>query len=83
MVAILIKKKTIATVQVIYQMPAYQTILKEFIWQTEDVTPEFPRIGKFIKYWDENIEGLINSYYVYDHGLDQRVRHVDRRYSLN
>ena len=53
------------------------------MWQTEDITPEFPRIGKFIKYWDENIEGLIRDIYVYDHGIEQKVRHVDRRYRLN
>tara|TARA_B100001559_G_C16486192_1_gene616163 strand:+ start:156 stop:407 length:252 start_codon:yes stop_codon:yes gene_type:complete len=83
MSAIIIKKRTVASVQVIYYMPDYKNILNEFVWQTEDITPEFPRIGKFIKYWDENIEGLIRDIYVYDHGIEQKVRHVDRRYRLN
>ena len=82
MSAIIIKKRTVASVQVIYYMPDYKNILNEFVWQTEDQIPEFPRITKFLDYWDKNIDGPIKEVYIYDQGQGE-VRVVDRRYKLN
>jgi len=41
-------------------MPDYRHILQQFIWQTMDVSPEFPRMNKFLHYWEHNIEGPIH-----------------------
>ena len=78
MANIVIKKWTVASVQVVYHIPDYIHILNEFVWQTEDQIPEFPRITQFLDYWDKNIDGPI----IYDHGSSQ-VRHVDRRFKIN
>ena len=79
---ITIKKWTVATVQVVYYIPAYVHIVNEFMWQTEDTLPEYPRISKFLDYWDKNIDGPIKEVYIYDQG-QSRVRLVDRRMKLN
>lgn len=79
---ITIKKWTVATVQVVYYIPDYIHIVNEFMWQTEDTLPEYPRITKFLDYWDKNIEGPIKEVYIYDQGTS-RVRLVDRRMKLN
>ncbi len=79
---ITIKKWTVATVQVVYYIPDYVHIVNEFMWQTEDTLPEYPRITKFLDYWDKNIEGPIKEVYIYDQGTS-RVRLVDRRMKLN
>jgi uncharacterized protein Usg len=42
----------------------------------------YPRITKFLDYWDKNIDGPIKEAYIYDHGIS-KVRHVDRRYKFN
>ena len=47
-------------VNVLYWMPDYNNILQQFIWQTEDVVPEYPRVHKFLNYWQENIEAVIS-----------------------
>ena len=52
------------------------------MWQTEDTLPEYPRISKFLDYWDKNIDGPIKEVYIYDQG-QSRVRVVDRRMKLN
>ena len=57
MAHIKIRKWTIATVQVIYFIPDHLHILNEFMWQTEDELPEYPRIKRFLDYWDKNIDG--------------------------
>ena len=79
---ITIKKWTVATVQVVYYIPDHLHIINEFMWQTEDQLPEYPRITRFLDYWDKNIDGPIKEVYIYDQGTS-RVRVVDRRMKLN
>ncbi len=78
------KNWTIATVQVVYYIPDYLHIVNEFAWQTEDTRPYYPRIKRFLDYWDKNIDGPIKETYIYDHDIiNPHVRVVDRRYMLN
>jgi uncharacterized protein Usg len=77
-----IRKWTVASVQVVYYIPDYLNIVNEFIWQTEDQLPEYPRITRFLDYWDKNIDGPIKEVYIYDHE-EAKVRHVDRRLKIN
>ena len=58
-------KNTIVTVNVFYWMPDYQYILQQFIWQTDDVRPEYPRVHKFLNYWHDNIEAVIEEIEIY------------------
>lgn len=55
---ILIKEEII--VNVLYWMPDYNNILQQFMWSTEDVVPEYPRVKKFLNFWHENIEAVIS-----------------------
>ena len=50
----------LVTIKVIYHMPDYINVLNEFVWQTHDILPKFPRTHKFIKFWNYNIDGPIN-----------------------
>ena len=77
-----IHKWTVATVQVVYYIPDYLHIVNEFVWQTDDQLPEYPRITRFLDYWDKNIDGPIKEAYIYDHSIS-KVRHVDRRFKFN
>ena len=56
--------------------------MNEFLWQTDDQRPDFPRIGRFLNYWDKFIDGPIKEVYIYDHE-EHNVRVVDRRYKIN
>ena len=82
MTHIIIKKWTVASVQVVYYIPDYLHIVNEFVWQTDDQIPDYPRIERFLEYWDKNIDGPIKEVYIYDHGIS-KVRHVDRRFKIN
>ena len=61
----IILKNTIVTVNVLYWMPDYQNILQQFIWQTDDVIPEYPRVHKFLNYWYDNIDAVISEIEIY------------------
>ena len=53
-------RNTIVTINVLYWMPDYTHILQEFIWQTADISPEYPRVHRFLNYWHDNIEAVIS-----------------------
>ena len=59
-------RNTIVTLNVLYWMPDYTHILQEFIWQTADVRPEYPRVHKFLNYWHDNIEAVISEVKIAD-----------------
>ena len=61
----LIRPKVIATVEVLYWMPDYHNILQEFIWQTADIKPEFPRVHLFLNFWHDNIDAVISEVNIY------------------
>ena len=62
----IIVKNTIVTIKVLYWMPDYEHILQEFIWQTADVRPEYPRVHRFLNYWHNNIEAVISEVNIAD-----------------
>ena len=59
-------RNTIVTLNVLYWMPDYTHILQEFIWQTSDVRPEYPRVHRFLNYWHDNIEAVISEVKIAD-----------------
>ena len=59
-------RNTIVTVNILYWMPDYKHILQQFIWQTADVRPEYPRVHRFLNYWHDNIEAVISEVIIAD-----------------
>ena len=57
----IIKRKSLVTLNITYYRLDYRSILQEFIWQTMDVKPKYPRVQKFLNYWHENIDAVIAS----------------------
>ena len=60
----MILDERLTTVQIYYWMPDHQSLLQEFLWQTVDYDPEFPRIRRFIDHWHANIEARIEAIYL-------------------
>lgn len=55
----IIKRKEIVIVNVLYYRCDYKNLLQSFVWETEDVVPEIPRVHMFLNYWKNNIEAII------------------------
>ncbi len=49
------------TAEITYRMPDHPSLLQKFIWQNMDLHPEFPELRRFLRYWEENIEGRLHS----------------------
>jgi uncharacterized protein Usg len=52
----------LTTIHLLYYFPDYQHLLQQFMWQTLDLSPKFPRIQQFLNYWKINIPARIKDY---------------------
>lgn len=50
---------TLVTVNVLYYMPDHRNLVNEFLWQTMDVSPRYPRIERFLDHWRREIDAVI------------------------
>jgi uncharacterized protein Usg len=64
-----LRGERLTTAQVIYYMPDSPSLLQEFVWQTLDLAPEFPRVHRFLDFWRREIEAVIHSVTVASAGL--------------
>jgi uncharacterized protein Usg len=51
----------LTTALVTYHMPDYPDLLQDLVWQTHDLHPTFPRLRKFLDYWQYSVEGRLHS----------------------
>jgi uncharacterized protein Usg len=49
----------LVTVLILYHLPDHRSLLNEFVWQTQDVAPRYPRVGAFLDHWRREIEAVI------------------------
>ena len=49
------------TAEILYRLPDHPKFLQSFLWQTEDLAPQFPELTKFLDFWEREIEGRIHS----------------------
>lgn len=75
----------VLTARILYHMPDCKSLLQEFVWQTDDVAPEFPELQKFLRFWDQNLDGPIHSVYVAHRVLiaPAELRRVDGEFVLH
>jgi len=53
--------KRLTTVEILYHLPDHPSLLQTYVWQTLDVPPQFPRLQRFLMYWQQNIDGRLHS----------------------
>lgn len=47
--------------EMFYRLPDHPSILNSFIWQGYDLQPEYPRLTRFIEFWQREIDGALHS----------------------
>lgn len=50
---------TLVSVNVLYFLPDYDGLVNEFFWQTLDLTPQYPRVKRFLRFWRTEIDAKI------------------------
>lgn len=64
---------SIVTVTIIYFLPDYSGLVSEFIWQTLDEKPRYPRVHRFLDFWHHEIDAVIKEVTICD--SDYRDHH--------
>lgn len=54
-----LKGYSLVTINVLYHMPDHRGLVQEFVWQTLDLKPRYPRVEKFLEYWRTEIDAII------------------------
>ena len=59
------------TVDIFYYMPDHNSIIQEFIWQTTDLIPGYPRVHKFLNFWRTDIDAIIKEIIIMEQNLHE------------
>jgi uncharacterized protein Usg len=68
----------LTTAEILYHMPDHPGLLQTFIWQKHDLAPAFPALGRFLAFWQREIEGPLHSVRVASAAL---IRPAELRYA--
>jgi len=58
---LMLKGYGLTTAQMYYRMPDFQNVLNTFLWQGYDLAPDYPKLFKFIEFWQAEIDGPLHS----------------------
>jgi uncharacterized protein Usg len=51
----------LTTAEIIYFRPDHPGLLQSFIWQDLDIAPHFPVLGRFLDFWERELDGRLHS----------------------
>jgi uncharacterized protein Usg len=71
---LILQRKELIFVSVIYYIPDYTYLLNEFYCQFEDTVPDIPRVHKFLSYWKLNIEAPIKEIKISVSGSNELIK---------
>lgn len=49
------------TAEISFWMPDHPSLLQQFVWQTHDLAPRFPVLGRFLDHWRREVEATLHS----------------------
>jgi uncharacterized protein Usg len=74
-----LRGERLTTAQVLYYLPDHPALLQEFLWQTLDLAPAYPRMHRFLMFWRREIDAVIHSVTLSSAGLVSPARLDFRR----
>jgi uncharacterized protein Usg len=75
----------LTTAEILYRLPDHPAMLQSFIWQDLDLAPRFPRLSKFLHFWETSLDGKLFSVRVASCGLisPSELALVGREFALH
>lgn len=82
---LLLFRQSLVTISVLYYLPDHRNLVNEFVWQTTDIRPRFPRVHQFLDHWRREIDAVIKEILLADLTLMEKreVRFVDGVFVVN
>lgn len=60
-VELMLQGHGLTTAEITYRMPDFRSMLQIFTWQDYDLAPEFPKLTKFLDFWQDKLDGPLHS----------------------
>jgi uncharacterized protein Usg len=75
----------LTTAEIVYRLPDHLDILQTYVWQSLDLAPKFPKLHKFLGFWEREIEGPLYQVKVANVEIlrPPQARHVDHSLALH
>ncbi len=51
----------LTTAEIVYHLPDFPKLLQSYIWQDLDLAPKYPRLSKFLDFWETSLDGRLHS----------------------
>ena len=51
----------LTTAEILYHRPDHPSLLQTFVWQEYDLVPRFPALNKFLRFWQNELDGRLHS----------------------
>ncbi len=79
-----LKGYSLTTAEILYHMPVHPRLLQSFVWQDYDLAPSFPKLVRFVEFWNGNLDGKVNRVRVCSKRLidPAEFRYLDGRFVL-
>lgn len=76
---------SLTTAEILYRLPDHRHILQSYVWQDYDIAPKFPRLIKFLDYWEHHLDGPLHSVRVAHASIigPHEFRHVNAEWRLH
>lgn len=58
---LMMKDYRLTTAEILYHLPDHPALLQSYIWQELDIAPKFPVLGKFLAFWERELDGKLHS----------------------
>lgn len=69
---------SLTTAEILYRLPDHPSLFQTYVWQDYDMSPRFPKLLGFLKFWSDNLDGKLHRVRVAHSGLikPQELRFV-------
>ena len=66
-----LKGYRLTTAEILYRRPDHPSLLQAYIWQEYDLSPKFPVLNAFLRFWQAELDGKLHSVRVAASGIIQ------------
>ena len=68
-IAKLLNGYRLTTAEILYHRPDYPALLQTYLWQEYDLVPRFPQLNRFLRFWEDKLDGKLHSVRVAASGI--------------
>ena len=51
----------LTTAEILYHLPDHPSLLQSYIWQDLDMAPQYPVLRRFLRFWEQSLDGRLHS----------------------